>query len=162
SCGLLHPRQGCPVMKLRNPFLIRLLGFFGSWIAWLWMTTVHYRLVFYDGRYHPVNPRGQRYLYAFWHESILFLTRFRVRVNVLSSQRADGELIARVCRHRRVKVGGGSPRHGGSEALLEMHRRCRYGHLLVTPDGPLGPRRRLRTGTIFLASRTGLAIMPCG
>jgi hypothetical protein len=35
-------------------------------------------------------------------------------------------------------------------------------HLGFTPDGPKGPRRRVQVGMIYIASRTGLPIVPCG
>jgi lysophospholipid acyltransferase (LPLAT)-like uncharacterized protein len=35
-------------------------------------------------------------------------------------------------------------------------------HLAVTVDGPRGPRRRVKQGVIYLASRTGLPIVPAG
>ena len=33
-------------------------------------------------------------------------------------------------------------------------------HVVMTPDGPRGPRRQLKPGLVFLASRTGRAIVP--
>jgi hypothetical protein len=43
--------------------------------------------------------------------------------------------------------------------LLRHSRRC---HLAITPDGPRGPRRRVKPGVITLASCTGVPILPCG
>src|SRR5262249_13647021 len=39
-------------------------------------------------------------------------------------------------------------------------RLCRIGQLGFTPDGPRGPRRRVQPGLVYLASRTGLPIVP--
>src|SRR5262249_18782574 len=55
----------------------------------------------------------------------------------------------------------GSTTRGGSQALLEMMHQTE-GHLGVTPDGPRGPRRQVQMGMIFLASLTGLPIIPVG
>ena len=33
-------------------------------------------------------------------------------------------------------------------------------HMAITPDGPRGPRRVLKEGVVFLASRTGRAVVP--
>ena len=38
----------------------------------------------------------------------------------------------------------GSSTRGGITALLEMYRSSTGCHLLVTPDGPQGPRRQTR------------------
>jgi hypothetical protein len=35
------------------------------------------------------------------------------------------------------------------------------GHLLaITPDGPRGPRERVKSGVVYLASRTALPVVP--
>jgi hypothetical protein len=43
-----------------------------------------------------------------------------------------------------------------------MMRLSRTAHLAITPDGPRGPRRRIQPGSIYLAARTGLPIVPFG
>jgi lysophospholipid acyltransferase (LPLAT)-like uncharacterized protein len=149
-------------MKLRNASLIRFLGFLGNWLIRGWMSTVRYRYVFPDSTAHPADPRRQRYLYAFWHETILVPAALRAKIHVLISQHADGELIAQVCRHLGLGVVRGSSTRGGAGALLGLLRCSKVGHLAVTPDGPKGPRRHLKQGIIFLASCTGLPILPVG
>lgn len=149
-------------MKIRNPFVIRCLGFVAGILIRLWIGTLNYRLHFPAGIDHPTNPRHSRYIYAIWHESILFATTFRALIHVLISQHADGELIAQVCRYLRFKVVRGSSTRGGAQALLALMDVSQYSHLLVTPDGPRGPRRKVQIGLIFLASKTGLPIIPCG
>jgi lysophospholipid acyltransferase (LPLAT)-like uncharacterized protein len=149
-------------MKLRNPWVLCLLGLLGAWLIRLWMRTLRYRLFFADGIRHPADSRNHRYIYAFWHESILFPTAFRARIHVLISRHADGELIAQVCRFLGVRVVRGSTTRGGSPALLELVRQGRRTHLAVTPDGPRGPRRRVQLGLISLASLSGLPVVVLG
>jgi lysophospholipid acyltransferase (LPLAT)-like uncharacterized protein len=67
-----------------------------------------------------------------------------------------------VCRFLGYGVVRGSSTRGGSLALLDLIDCCGRSHLGVTPDGPRGPRRQLKVGIIYLASRTGLAIVPIG
>jgi lysophospholipid acyltransferase (LPLAT)-like uncharacterized protein len=147
-------------MKLRSPWLIRLAALLIAWVIRALMSTIRYRVVFL-GRKHPVDPRRERYIYAFWHESMLLPTVVRTEICVLISQSADGELIARACERLGIGAVRGSSRRGGSEGMLELLG-VRDLHLAVTPDGPRGPRRRVQMGTIFLASRTGLPIVPFG
>ncbi len=78
------------------------------------------------------------------------------------SQSADGELIARVCHHLGLGTVRGSPKRGGAQALLELMRDSEKSHWAITPDGPHGPRRQLKSGIVLLASRTGLPIVPLG
>src|SRR5262249_25844491 len=80
----------------------------------------------------------------------------------LISKSADGELIARVCLHLGVKAVRGSASSGGAEGLLGLWQHSSRRHVVLTPDGPRGPRRRVKAGVIYRASRTGLPILPCG
>jgi lysophospholipid acyltransferase (LPLAT)-like uncharacterized protein len=149
-------------MKLRSPWLIGLLALLGSLLIRLWMSTLRYRIAIAGSTMHPADARTQRFIYAVWHESILVPTVFKTKIRVLISQHADGELIARACRHLGFGVVRGSSTRGGSNALFELLRVSKHSHLLVTPDGPKGPRRQLALGMIFLASHTGLPIVPIG
>jgi lysophospholipid acyltransferase (LPLAT)-like uncharacterized protein len=149
-------------MKIRQPWLIKLLGLLASWLMQCWLSTLHYRLIQLDKDQHPADARRKRFLYALWHDCMLFPLRFRARIHVLISHHADGEFIAQVCRHLNVKAVRGSSRRGGTKALLELMNLAAHSHLLVTPDGPRGPRRQVQLGLIFLASHTGLPIVPVG
>ncbi len=149
-------------MKLRHPGLIGLVALLATWLIRWWIGTLRLRLVYLDGKRHPTDARQERYVYAFWHETLLFPTAFRGRANVLISQHADGELIARVCRHIRVGVVRGSSTRGGVGAVIRMVRKSGSAHLFITPDGPRGPRGRAQMGVVLLASLTGLPVVPLG
>jgi len=152
-------------MKIRHPFVIRLAALLVAWLIRVWIGTLR-------PRYHPLGQNvdplrrdfTRRFIYAFWHENLLLPACFYAhpRIQVLISQHADGELIARACKHLRFGTIRGSTTRGGTEALLQLVRASRACHLAVVPDGPRGPRRRLQLGPIYLASRTGLAIVPIG
>ena len=149
-------------MKLRAPWLIRLLGLAGAVTLRGWMSTIRRRICLPDSYLHPADARLERFLYAFWHETLLFPMAFTGKIHVLISQHGDGELIAQVCRHLRIGVVRGSTTRGGSRGLLDLMRCSRRSHLGVTPDGPRGPRRRVQPGLIFVASYTGLPVVPAG
>ena len=127
-------------MKLRHPGLIGLIALLATWLVRCWIATLRFRLVFLDGKRHPADARHDRYVYAFWHETMVFPLAFKGRGHVLISQHADGELIARVCRHLGVGVVRGSTRRGGLGGLMGMVQKSDVSHLLITPDGPRGPR----------------------
>ena len=63
-----------------------------------------------------------------------------------------------------MKIGviRGSTTRGGSTALLGLIRRTGGTHVVLTPDGPVGPRRRLKPGAVALAGMTGMPIVPIG
>jgi lysophospholipid acyltransferase (LPLAT)-like uncharacterized protein len=149
-------------MKLRHPGLFGLVALLASWLIRAWMGTLRFRMAYLDGKRHPTDARIQPYVYAFWHEGLLFPTVFRERANILISQHADGELIARVCKHLGAGVVRGSTTRGGLAALMTMVHKGKSSHLLITPDGPRGPRRTFQIGAILLASLSGLRLVPVG
>jgi hypothetical protein len=153
------------LMKLRNRGLIRLAAMLGSGLIQGWMGTLRYRLAPEAAAIHPGKPWvTDRFIYAFWHESILFPTGLPTRRGFMAliSQHADGELIAQVAQRLGVRAVRGSTTRGGAAALRELTEDSAGCHILVTPDGPRGPRRRVQPGAVFLASRTGLPIVPVG
>src|SRR5262245_58169724 len=130
-------------MKIRRPWMIKALGFAVAWVVRLWIGTLRYR-------YRPLGPimipdrpgfRG-RYLFAFWHENILLPAYHYGRrdVCVLISRHADGQLIAEAVRHLGFRVVYGSTTRDGVQAVRQMLRLARKAQLVITPDGPRGPR----------------------
>lgn len=107
--------------------------------------------------------QGQHIILAFWHaQQLMIPTGYRgTGANVLISQHQDGEIIARVVsRFGHCAVRGSSTR-GGALALRELIRLGRSGaDLVVTPDGPKGPRQVAKLGVVQLAKATGLPIVP--
>jgi lysophospholipid acyltransferase (LPLAT)-like uncharacterized protein len=107
--------------------------------------------------------QGQHIILAFWHaQQLMIPTGYRgTGANVLISQHQDGEIIARiVSRFGHCAVRGSSTR-GGALALRELIRLGRSGaDLVVTPDGPKGPRQVAKLGVVQLAKATGLPIVP--
>jgi hypothetical protein len=57
----------------------------------------------------------------------------------------------------------GSSSRTGARSLREMLRSLRVGGtVVVTPDGPRGPRHSGSAGVVWLARATGYPILPCG
>jgi lysophospholipid acyltransferase (LPLAT)-like uncharacterized protein len=151
-------------MKLRNSGLIRLVALLAAWVIRWWMRMVRIRYAAGSQEFHPAKQSAGRFIYVFWHESLLVpaATPTRGRVHVLISQHADGELIAQVCRLLNLGTIRGSSTRGGAAALREMLEQAKTGHLAIAPDGPRGPRRKVQMGVVFLAAQTGLPIVPVG
>lgn len=152
-------------MKIRSPWLIKAVGLAVACLVRLWIGTLRYRYRPHGPDVDPTQRDLQgRYIYAFWHENLLLPACFygRRNVHVLISRHADGQLIAEACRHLGFRVVAGSSTRNGVEALRQMLDLAKRAHLAVTPDGPRGPRRKLQPGVVYLASRTGLPVVPIG
>lgn len=112
---------------------------------------------------HGLRINGKPVLGLCWHGHLLVFA-FRQRgagLATLISQSKDGEYIARVVQRWGFTVLRGSSSRGGSGALRSMVRVLRDGQsLAVTPDGPRGPRRRLKPGSLLAARMSGVPILP--
>ena len=118
--------------------------------------------------YEPVDAlyREQRsIILAFWHAQQLMIP-FGYRgpgSHVLISQHGDGEIIARIIARFGHEAVRGSSTRGGAGALRSLIKLGRSGKdVVVTPDGPKGPRQVAKLGVIQLAKATGLPIVPLG
>jgi lysophospholipid acyltransferase (LPLAT)-like uncharacterized protein len=153
-------------MKIRKLWMIKLIGLLGALLIRLWMSTLRTRCSWPGQR---VDPRQrslpERFIYVCWHENILLLCHLFSgrRFKVLISEHADGEMIAQICHHLGAGTIRGSTTRKSLTAMRGMLRASRRKHhIVVIPDGPRGPRRRVEKGVIFLASRTGLPIVVAG
>ncbi len=107
--------------------------------------------------------QGQRVILAFWHAQQLMMPLGfpGLEAHVLISQHRDGEMIRRIVARFGLDAVRGSSTRGGAEALRKLIRLGRSGYnLVLTPDGPKGPRQIAKIGVVQLARATALPIVP--
>jgi lysophospholipid acyltransferase (LPLAT)-like uncharacterized protein len=134
-------------------------GAFGKHVLDALLATVRFRVLTPE----PPRPARQGVIYTLWHGRLLPLTFLHRDQNIatLISQSSDGEYIARVVERWGYTAMRGSSSRGGSGALREMVKLARSGRsLAITPDGPRGPRQKLKPGVLTLAQLTGQPIVP--
>jgi lysophospholipid acyltransferase (LPLAT)-like uncharacterized protein len=100
---------------------------------------------------------------TFWHYSLLgvfpLLRKYSGAVMVSSSK--DGEYIARFLEYLGFKTVRGSRNKQGAQALKDLIRLAKTGeNTAIVADGSQGPPRVAQPGSILLASRTGIPILP--
>jgi lysophospholipid acyltransferase (LPLAT)-like uncharacterized protein len=113
---------------------------------------------------------------AFWHERLPLMPALWRLVReggagtptfVLVSRHSDGRFIGALMRRFGVGVVNGSSARngrdrGGAAGLRRMLDCLREGgNVVLTPDGPRGPRRRAAAGVAQLAALSGVAVLPC-
>ena len=106
---------------------------------------------------------GGHIILAFWHaQQLMIPVGYRgTGAHVLISQHGDGEIIARIIARFGHQAVRGSSTRGGAGALRALIKLGRAGEdLVVTPDGPRGPRQVAKLGVVQLAKATGLPIVP--
>ncbi len=154
-------------MKIRHRRVIAAAGWLGTRLVNALSGTL--RFDFSSVGTFPVDPvsapRDRRFIYALWHENFLIpIIRFgEPSVAALVSRHADGQLLGSLIRATGMDIVHGSTSRGGVAAVRQVLRDgASYRHLAVTPDGPRGPRRQVQPGAVYLASRTGMQIVPVG
>lgn len=99
-----------------------------------------------------------------WHGRLLFpIFYFKNRGYLaLASLHGDGEIISRVGESIGWKMIRGSSTRGGKEAFKKMVKALQGESMVVgiTPDGPKGPERKVKTGAVKVATRTDTVILP--
>ena len=106
---------------------------------------------------------GKPMIIAFWHgRQLMMPLAYRGQsAAILISQHRDGEIIARIMKHFGFRTIRGSTTRGGTQAIRQLLQAGRQGRdLVVTPDGPKGPARKVQTGVLYLAKMTGFPIVP--
>jgi lysophospholipid acyltransferase (LPLAT)-like uncharacterized protein len=132
-------------------FLIKLIGM-----------TVRFEVIGWEN-HDEVTRSGGLPIYNFWHDRI-FLTTYwwrNRRIVVLTSKSFDGEYIARFIQRFGYGAVRGSSTRGGVGAVVEMARLMRAGCTTAfTIDGPKGPPRVAKMGSVLLAKKSGHPLMP--
>lgn len=126
-------------------------------LARLWMRTWRLRWPAGDA----VPDRG---ILVLWHEHLpACIPAFaRRRIGVLISRSADGGLAAQACRTLGYRVYRGSDSRGSLSGLKALARGLRGADGLagMALDGPRGPRRLPKPGSLWLAGVAGVPVFP--
>ena len=100
---------------------------------------------------------------AMWHQRILMLLPENAPRGavVMVSQSRDGEVIGRMMHKMGYRLARGSSTRGGREALYDVMDWIRAGRVAgMVADGPLGPARVVKMGSVLAARETGTTL--CG
>ncbi len=130
-----------------------------------WMRTLDARIACYDPTMDPaVAGFNGPAIYVVWHEYLALppCNRRGCDVTMLLSQHRDAHWLTEVINQFGFKTVRGSTSRGGVQAILKIRRSNRGTSLVITPDGPRGPRRELSSGCVFLAGLLGIPIVPLG
>lgn len=133
--------------------------------AWLMIGLYRLLRIVHVNRGSPGScwAKGERIIFAFWHGRLLMMPFAYPGkpLATLISQHRDGEYISRIAVVFGSRVIRGSATRGGVRAFKQMILALKEGfNLVITPDGPRGPRAKVKSGVIELAKLTGAPIVP--
>ena len=143
----------------------RWLVAFGHRLLQIWARTLRFEI---DDRAGVIGtPPNDRYIGALWHNRLLLLP-FVVkrylpgrRGAALISPSGDGALLADLVERFDFQVVRGSSSRKGATAIRQLADVIASGQdVVITPDGPRGPAYELGQGIVFLAQRSGAAVVP--
>jgi len=140
-------------------------GLLASMFMRNWMKTLDSQVAYYDRRVDPAHKEhSEPCIYLFWHEYILLPVSLRGHCNVamLLSQHQDAEFLRQAGRFLGFSAIRGSTRRGAVAALRKMLSGMGNMNLGVTPDGPVGPRRKLAQGCIYLSAKLRMPLVCMG
>jgi len=104
-------------------------------------------------------------LLALWHGRMLvpFHHHRGAGMCVLVSPSDDGSLVTSLLERFGQRVVRGSSNKASARALRALLGELRGGGtVVITPDGPRGPRHSMNPGLAWLARATGFPVLPCG
>ena len=107
-----------------------------------------------------------RYIFLLWHNRLYFMPLivpafYLKKCCGLVSMSRDGGILTDLIKSFGLQVIRGSSSRGGAKAMLEMEKKIQEGfNIVMTPDGPRGPKYQMKAGAIKLASKTGTPIIP--
>jgi lysophospholipid acyltransferase (LPLAT)-like uncharacterized protein len=131
----------------------------------LWARTLRYEI---DDRAGVIGTQvNENFIGSLWHNRLLIfpfvLRRFffnRQGAALISASR-DGELLADAIKRFGFDVVRGSSSRLGASAILQLTDVLASGRdVVITPDGPRGPAYEIGPGIIFLAQKSGSAVLP--
>lgn len=108
-------------------------------------------------------------IYSAWHENILPLAYYykklylkkKVKFSAIISENRDGRLLASILEKWDMTIVSGSTSKKGLSAVREAVREMKRGrNLIVTPDGPRGPRQEAKEGVALIGIISGFPVVP--
>jgi lysophospholipid acyltransferase (LPLAT)-like uncharacterized protein len=128
-------------------------------MRFLWLT--------YRKNYHFIDePIEGQCIAVTWHGELLVSPqvyrelRKTQKTSAIISQHFNGELIAKVLGLFDILGLRGSSKRGAKSVLINAIKAIKEGRtIMITPDGPRGPRYSMSDGAVALALRSNLPIM---
>ena len=100
-----------------------------------------------------------------WHGELLMSPQAYRHIHkkhpssAIISSHFDGALIARTLQFLKIRPLRGSSRKGARQVLLQAFKSIRSGEeVLITPDGPKGPKHTMSDGAVGIALKSKLPI----
>lgn len=139
-----------------------LIGFVGKVILWKWAKSSRIKILGEES-YRDLRKQGKPVIFLVWHGRIFIVPYFfrRRKIMPLISPSKDGEIAARIMSGWGYRILRGSGSHAILKVWTIMKKELRSGgEVIIVPDGPSGPDRKIKLGGLKLAQETGAVLVP--
>ena len=117
-------------------------------------------------KFHFITPVGdEQHVCVCWHNELLMSPQAYRKIHkkqpasAIISSHFDGSLIASTLNMLNIRPLRGSTKKGARQVLLQAFKSIKNGEeVLITPDGPRGPRHSMSDGAIGIALKSKLPI----
>ncbi len=145
-----------------NRLLLRIAPPMAAWLMRIWFGSC--RVIRHNQENcFQAEEKDKTAIASFWHYSIVYILYHmrKYSATAMVSSSKDGEYLARLAEEFGFDTVRGSRNKKGVEGLKAMLRAIRNGSsAAIVADGSQGPPRVVQAGTILLASKTGVPIIP--
>jgi len=137
-----------------------------SILAWLSIHSIYVTLKIKsigDDQFKAYKRKGQKIIYAFWHGRQFLLVRYMSNrnISIMSSTSRDGILQSNILKKFKYEIISGSSAKSPVRALIGSIHKMRAGFDVgFAVDGPTGPLHKVKPGTLFLAKKMDVPIIP--
>jgi len=145
--------------KISNFLIYNVIPFFIYCLMRLiWLTTKkHY--------HHLSDFTDRQYIFACWHSELLISPQYYRKLfsghnaGAIASGHKDGQIVSNTIQYFNIYPIEGSSSKGGVKALINALNALKKGDdVLITPDGPRGPRFSVGDGIVALAQKSNLQV----
>lgn len=108
--------------------------------------------------------KKKKIIVCFWHSKLLmmvFCWNYPNKFKMLISAHRDGKIISNAVSHFGIETISGSSRKNMVSSLKQIISQLEQKNVVgITPDGPKGPKEKVKDGLVSLIKKTDAVIVP--
>jgi hypothetical protein len=139
-----------------------------TWFIYVYLRlsyiTTRWRVVYLNGSSAEDFLSEKKVIFALWHNRLAFSFKIfahQKNISALASTHSDGKIITKIIRLWGFKVIEGSTNKNSIGAVKEIIRKLKNDEkIVITPDGPRGPKYKINSSMTNIASKFGAKIIP--
>ena len=117
-----------------------------------------------DEEISSVLKKKKKIIVIFWHNRLLmapYCWNYNKPFKMLISGHRDGKIISNAVAHLGIEtIKGSSSKDKISSAKEILNNLKKYNVIGITPDGPRGPKEKIKEGIISLLKKTNATVIP--